>query len=188
MERERECIDSVRERQLCSEDVGFVTWRSSSYAFKILTFWSKYFEKSEPNPFKWIELSCNDLITNHISAVCSFFRKIYNQSLRRSWVETLLYTSSRPILDIFKYSILPPRAYLCKYILAYYNLRTYIIINFKYFRANSPAPSTQYLATSGFFLMKFCWFIPTNDFCPPMGSIPPHHHHIQMFFFTFQAF
>ena len=31
MERERECQNSVRERQRCSGDVGFVTWRSSSY-------------------------------------------------------------------------------------------------------------------------------------------------------------
>ena len=31
-ERERECLKSVRERQLCSGDVGFVTWRSSSYS------------------------------------------------------------------------------------------------------------------------------------------------------------
>ena len=30
-ERERECRNPVRERQLCSGDVGFVTWRSSSY-------------------------------------------------------------------------------------------------------------------------------------------------------------
>ena len=30
MERERECGNSVRKRQLCSGDVGFVTWRSSS--------------------------------------------------------------------------------------------------------------------------------------------------------------
>ena len=31
LERERECRNSIRERQLCSRDVGFVTWRSSSY-------------------------------------------------------------------------------------------------------------------------------------------------------------
>ena len=31
MERERGWRNSVRERQLCSGDVGFVTWRSSSY-------------------------------------------------------------------------------------------------------------------------------------------------------------
>ena len=31
MEHERECQNSVRERQLFSGDVGFVTWRSSSY-------------------------------------------------------------------------------------------------------------------------------------------------------------
>ena len=31
MERERECKNSVRKRQLCSGDVGFDTWRSSSY-------------------------------------------------------------------------------------------------------------------------------------------------------------
>ena len=31
MERERECQNSVRERQLCSGDVGFVTWRCSSH-------------------------------------------------------------------------------------------------------------------------------------------------------------
>ena len=29
MERERECRNSVRKRQLCSGDVGFVTWRFS---------------------------------------------------------------------------------------------------------------------------------------------------------------
>ena len=32
MERELECQNLVLERQLCSADVGFVTWRSSSYA------------------------------------------------------------------------------------------------------------------------------------------------------------
>ena len=31
VERERECRNLVRERQLRSEDVGFVTWRSPSY-------------------------------------------------------------------------------------------------------------------------------------------------------------
>ena len=31
MERERGWLNSVRKRQLCSGDVGFVTWRSSSY-------------------------------------------------------------------------------------------------------------------------------------------------------------
>ena len=31
MERERERQNPVRERQLCSGDVGFVTWRSLSY-------------------------------------------------------------------------------------------------------------------------------------------------------------
>ena len=31
MERERECRNLVHKRQLCIEDVGFVTWRSSSY-------------------------------------------------------------------------------------------------------------------------------------------------------------
>ena len=31
LEWERECRNPVRERQLCSGDVGFVTWRSSSY-------------------------------------------------------------------------------------------------------------------------------------------------------------
>ena len=30
MERERECQNLVREGQLCSGNVGFVTWRSSS--------------------------------------------------------------------------------------------------------------------------------------------------------------
>ena len=37
MEREREYQNSERERQLCSGDVGFVTWRSSSYSKWILT-------------------------------------------------------------------------------------------------------------------------------------------------------
>ena len=36
MERERECQNSVRERQLCSGDVGFVTWRTSSYGIKLI--------------------------------------------------------------------------------------------------------------------------------------------------------
>ena len=31
MKREQECQNPVHERQLCSGDVGFVTWRSSSY-------------------------------------------------------------------------------------------------------------------------------------------------------------
>ena len=33
LERERGWRNSVRERQLCSGDVGFITWRSSSYVW-----------------------------------------------------------------------------------------------------------------------------------------------------------
>ena len=33
LERERESRNSVRERQLCSGDNGYVTWRSPSYPF-----------------------------------------------------------------------------------------------------------------------------------------------------------
>ena len=33
LERERECRNPLRERQLCSGDVGYVTWRSPSYVY-----------------------------------------------------------------------------------------------------------------------------------------------------------
>ena len=36
LERERGWLNSVRKRQLCSGDVGFVTWRSSSYVCHVL--------------------------------------------------------------------------------------------------------------------------------------------------------
>ena len=40
LERERECRNPVRERQLCSGDVGYVTWRSSSYVcIKNISIW-----------------------------------------------------------------------------------------------------------------------------------------------------
>ena len=38
MERQRECRNPVRERQLCSGDFGFVTWRSSSYMYIMYAF------------------------------------------------------------------------------------------------------------------------------------------------------
>ena len=70
LERERECRNSVRERQLCSGDVDFVTWHSSSYIMCAGRL-------CENHPFKMRRIISTDISLSHYSSSVAVLKYLF---------------------------------------------------------------------------------------------------------------
>ena len=125
LERERESRNPVRKRQLCSGDVGFVTWRSLSYvirfSFKIWIYtnpWGEYLIQS------W-KRSTSKMVT------CPTFKWMHygTSSNHNSDVDVYLYA----LIYIYEYVhyftyVNIYITFICRYIYIHLHIQIYICI------------------------------------------------------------
>ena len=85
MDRERECRNPVRERQLCSGDVGFVTWRSSSFAIVVKVLENTEFTDVRPLFPPLMHAVC--LVYSNSAYYSSAARIIVLMQVQTAWIQ-----------------------------------------------------------------------------------------------------